>query len=711
MEALWMALAKRIRPEIEKTADDLQRVGQVSDVVGFLYGAPLALAGLVWLILRTDLVLLARIWPLLLVFLGLLYLFRRFEFFLLTELNPRRFANASGTFEPVITWSAALMFGPDALWLGVLYAGMDLASEWRRLADRDVRWNRARNLALRYAGYLLGGMAALELYGRWGGSFPLPGLSLADLGPAVAATLFRQAASMVCWIPYLLYYLTSKALNFDRAARRAYLRFMLAALGWPLLVDPFALLAAGLWSQTGPVGYGLFMLSVLMVSYMTYRFSHAAIRSMWRSREMENLERLARQILGTPPEEMHLSEALQEHVPGMFPGCRMEIRLFPDETLLLHPLSARPLREAGWIWLRAVAESRCFKEGESLPWQAQPAETPYLLAPILDVETLQPIGGICLTFTGRVRYQEPLSNLLPAVQTLAAQIASALHAVKVHAQTLAYQRIEQELAVAGEIQAGFLLSQLSEVLNWQVRGWQIAVALESARETSGDFYDVIPLPNGRMGLVIADVADKGLGSALYMAVSRTVIRTFAEQYPLDPAQVFAAANPRILKDTHADLFVTVFYGILDPENGTLTYCNAGHNPPFLLSTQNGRRLRALRRTGIPLGVREAEAWTSRVVSIAPGDLLVLYTDGVTDAEDRHGDFFGEDRLLEALEVGAANAIGGGHAAQDVQDTLMKAVHDFVGSNAQSDDITLMVLVRDLECEVCPEHPLAGLPMD
>lgn len=700
MEDLWIAIAKRFRPEIETTADDLQRISRVSDVVSFLYATPLALAGLVWLILRTDLAVLLEIWPLLLVFFGLLYLLRRQEFFLLSEVTAHRFANASGSFESVITWSAALMFGPSVLWLGLLWDGIDLVLDRRRLRDPDLRWNRARSLALRYAAYLLAGLTALDLYVRWGGVIPLPGLSLGVLWPAIAATVVRQALSMVCWLPYAIFYLTSKTLNFTAPARRAYVRFMFTALGWPLLVDPFALLAAGLWAQAGHAGYALFMLSVLMVSYMAYRFSHTAIRSLWRSHELANLERLARVILSGPPETLRLPEALQEHVPGMFPGCRVEIRIFPDETLLLYPISARPLLEAGWIWLRTVAEARCFKQGDVLPWQEQPAEMPHLLAPVLDFETLQPIGGICLTFTGRVRHQEPLSNLLPAVQTLAAQVASTLHAAKVHAQALAYQRIEQELAVAGEIQAGFLLSQLSEVLNWQVRGWQVAVALESARETSGDFYDVIPLPNGRMGLLIADVADKGLGAALYMAVSRTVIRTFAEQYTSDPEQVFAAANPRILKDTHADLFVTVFYGILDPESGTLTYCNAGHNPPFLLGAQNGRRLQALRRTGIPLGVREQESWGVQSVSIAPGDLLILYTDGVTDAEDGHGDFFGEDRLLEALDMAAAKPNGAGHTAQEVQDAIMGAVHDFVGNADQTDDITLMVLVRDVECESC-----------
>lgn len=703
MERGWLAIAKRFRPEIEDTADDLQRIGRAGDVVGFLYALPLALGGMVWLGLRTDGLRLLQIWPLWLIFLGLLYLLRRFEFFLLSEVTTHRYANANGSFESVITWSAALMFGPSVLWIGLFWDLVDLLRDRRQWRDSDARWNRARSLALRYAVYLLMGLTALTLYEHWGGEFPFPGFTWAALWPAVAATVVRQLLAMLCWLPYTLYYLTSPTLNFTGAARRTYLRFMLTALGWPVLIDPFALLAAGLWTQVGYVGYGLFMFSVLMVSYMAHRFSRTAIRSLWRSQEMANLERLARAILNGPPGIIHLPEVLQEHVPGMFPGCRVEIRLFPDETLLLYPLSARPLAEAGWVWLRATAEARCFERGEVLPWQDEPTDIPHLLVPILEIETQRPIGGICLTVTGRVRHQEPLRNLLPAVQALAAQIASTRHAAHVHAQALAYHRIEQELAVAGEIQAGFLLSQLSEVLNWQVSGWQVAVALESARETSGDFYDVIPLPNGRMGLLIADVADKGLGSALYMAVSRTLLRTFAEQYTSNPEHVFAAANPRILKDTHADLFVTVFYGILDPDSGMLTYCNAGHNPPFLLSTQEGRRLQALRRTGIPLGVREHERWGARTVYIAPGDILVLYTDGVTDAEDVHGDFFGEDRLIEVLDMVAANTTGtgrtSGNTAQEVQEAILSAVRAFVGEADQSDDMTLLVLVRDRDTEL------------
>jgi PAS domain S-box-containing protein len=249
-------------------------------------------------------------------------------------------------------------------------------------------------------------------------------------------------------------------------------------------------------------------------------------------------------------------------------------------------------------------------------------------------------------------------------------------------QVLAHQKVEQELALAWQIQASFLPDDLPDV-----HGWQLTATLEPARETSGDFYDLIPLANGRLGIVIADVAGKGVGAALYMAVSRTLIRTYAVEYDTQPELALGAANRRILMDTHARLFVTVFYGVLDPATGTLTYCNAGHNPPYLLSARNGDAVQTLDRTGIPLGIFEDMTWEQRTVQLAPGDMLVLYTDGVTEAQNVQEAFFGKERLLEVARTNL------GRPAQDVQEILIAEVHEFVGDAPQFDDITLMVIVR------------------
>jgi sigma-B regulation protein RsbU (phosphoserine phosphatase) len=134
-----------------------------------------------------------------------------------------------------------------------------------------------------------------------------------------------------------------------------------------------------------------------------------------------------------------------------------------------------------------------------------------------------------------------------------------------------------------------------------VDGWQLAAVLESARQKSGDFYDFMPLENNHLGILVADVSDKGTGAALYMALSRTLIRTYAMAHPNQPEVAFTLANERIMADAQSEQFVTVFYGVLDCSSGILTYANAGHNPPYLIRGSNGRVVQALGRTGLLYG--------------------------------------------------------------------------------------------------------------
>ena len=197
-----------------------------------------------------------------------------------------------------------------------------------------------------------------------------------------------------------------------------------------------------------------------------------------------------------------------------------------------------------------------------------------------------------------------------------------------------------------------------------------------------------PCRVGGLGILIADVADKGMGAALFMALSRTLIRTYALEYDTQPELALRAANRRILADTRAGLFVTVFYGVLDPTSGELTYSNAGHNPPYLLSARDGNIIQELDRTGVPLGIIDGGIWQQLVVQLAPADVLLLYTDGITEAQNPQGDFFDEDRPQAVLRANL------GRSARDVQDSVIAQVGAFVGDAPQSDDISLMVVVCD-----------------
>jgi sigma-B regulation protein RsbU (phosphoserine phosphatase) len=269
------------------------------------------------------------------------------------------------------------------------------------------------------------------------------------------------------------------------------------------------------------------------------------------------------------------------------------------------------------------------------------------------------------------------------------QAARAFHAVGVR---------RQELALAGRMQASLLPGAPP-----QVAGWQIAATLRPARETSGDFYDFMSLPGGRLGLVVADVTDKGMAAALYMALCRTLLRTYAAEYPYRPDLALAAVNQRLLADTDAGLFVTLFYGILDPVAGTLTYCNAGHYPPYVLQAPDGAASAAdaagagngdgagitpLAGRGIAVGVVGEPKWGYSTVELPHGGLLLMYTDGVVDALSPDGERFGVEQMLDVVG-GLAD-----RPADEVQTRLLAEIQRFMGHQPQFDDVTLVAVRRE-----------------
>jgi sigma-B regulation protein RsbU (phosphoserine phosphatase) len=208
---------------------------------------------------------------------------------------------------------------------------------------------------------------------------------------------------------------------------------------------------------------------------------------------------------------------------------------------------------------------------------------------------------------------------------------------------------------------------------------------------SGDFYDFIPPPGddeGAWGFVMADVADKGVPAALFMALSRTLVRTMAMS-GREPAAVLMRANDMIIADAHSDLFVTLFYAVLDPETGRLTYANGGHNPPLLLRAGSDQ-VTSLTAQGMALGIVHGVEIEQRETRLAPGDLLIFYTDGVTDALDAKNHEFGLERLQQVLLAHRAAS------AAEIVAAINRAVADFVGERPQFDDLTLLVLKREQE---------------
>jgi sigma-B regulation protein RsbU (phosphoserine phosphatase) len=251
------------------------------------------------------------------------------------------------------------------------------------------------------------------------------------------------------------------------------------------------------------------------------------------------------------------------------------------------------------------------------------------------------------------------------------------------------ERMEQELDVARRIQTSFLPERCPNI-----PGWDLAAVWRSARQVGGDFYDFFPLaPRAgdaksqatRSGVVIADVAGKGVPAALFMALSRTLVRTGAIPGRA-PRLAISRTNDLILADARSDLFVTLFYGILQPDSSRFEYVNAGHMPPLLVQGADGT-VEELRTGGMALGVLPNLEFEQRTVRLLPEDVLVLYTDGVTDAQDVSQNMFGKERLIELVQQHRHLP------AKELAQKIDEAVASFVGDALQFDDFTLVVARR------------------
>ncbi|MDE0679626.1 MAG: SpoIIE family protein phosphatase [Gammaproteobacteria bacterium] len=240
--------------------------------------------------------------------------------------------------------------------------------------------------------------------------------------------------------------------------------------------------------------------------------------------------------------------------------------------------------------------------------------------------------------------------------------------------------LQSELDVANSMQQSILPKQFPKNEQYELYG-----SMAPARNVGGDFFDIIRLEHGRLGMAIADVSDKGIPAALFMMSSRTLLKG-AALGDEDPGTVVTVVNDQLQDGNEANMFVTLFYAVYDPETGLVRYANGGHNPPLIVHKDGSSTILPL-TGGVALGVAPQFGFSTDQAQLEPGEALVMYTDGISEAEDLGSEEFGMDRLLEVF----ANATL--ESARAANDAVFAAVREFAGDRPQSDDITCLVLLR------------------
>jgi sigma-B regulation protein RsbU (phosphoserine phosphatase) len=336
--------------------------------------------------------------------------------------------------------------------------------------------------------------------------------------------------------------------------------------------------------------------------------------------------------------------------------------------LLLHVLKPNQA-PSSWRHLKVPQEQ---EGGSALQTNGQ-----LLLAVPLSIKS--DVFGVLLVQEGEGgrRFRE---RRLEIITGMAQQAALAIQNDRLQEAKVVRERLEHEMQLARQIQQTFIPEHLPEH-----PGWELAARWRTALQVGGDFYDVIDLPGQRLGLFIADVADKGIPAALFMALTRTLVRAAVVQTE-SPAEALQRVNDLLLPDTKQGMFVTAAYAVLHLDTGEMTYANAGHNPPLLLKNSVGK-VKRLTRTGMALGVAEGIRIDQRTIHLAPGEIVLFYTDGLTEAFSPNGDMFGEKRLLKYLAALKVESV------EQILEAVDGQLSAFMGNLPLADDLTMLVARR------------------
>lgn len=266
---------------------------------------------------------------------------------------------------------------------------------------------------------------------------------------------------------------------------------------------------------------------------------------------------------------------------------------------------------------------------------------------------------------------------LQVLMLLASQVAIIIEKVMLHEQLIEKKRLEGQLEVARQVQLELLPAK-----DPQLEGYDISAYNFPTEEVSGDYYDWVKIFDDQIGLVIADVSGKGVPAALLMAFLRASLRA-ATHIGYSPHISMGKVNYLLWESIERNQFVTAFYGILDVTNKTLSYTNAGHNPPLMLDKDGTSRF--IEHGSLPLGMFKDTRYHEYYLTTEPGDTLVLYTDGVTEAQNPQGEEFGRSRLADAVRRN--RQLG----ARDLITAVQKEVLEWTGGNGATDDVTFFVI--------------------
>ncbi len=268
---------------------------------------------------------------------------------------------------------------------------------------------------------------------------------------------------------------------------------------------------------------------------------------------------------------------------------------------------------------------------------------------------------------------------LELLQSLASSAGIAIENARLYQVAVEKGRMERELQVAREVQIGLIPTKTP-----QIKGWEFAACWKPAHEVSGDFYDFIALPEERTGLVVADVSDKGMPAAMFMALSRSLIRAVAGSNQ-DPAADITEANRLIWQDAAEEMFITLFYAQMDEHSGKIIYVNAGHNPPYLIKAENGQVVE-LARTGMAAGVEGDTTYQNGEIHMRKGDSLLIYTDGIVDTIGPES-MYGADRLKDTFKKHS------GYSAKKTLAAIESELCDYNRDEIPFDDITMLIVKR------------------